>query len=417
MTEQDKQKAMQLVRYSLPSTHATEGGTMTDAPLAADLDPVDVFIGPDLTSTTVFVVDQVKEDGITYDESKAVIGCGSKEQAKQLYLSNYPQGWICGPIQEFTTDEFKRWLGNPAHTRVRAARTTVNEDWRPFRTRRHTIGAIDEHGDRLYGKEADRALSGQADETTELPEHLKGLRIPPAWTDVRVNYDPTAARVATGVDAKGRKQTIYSDSHNAKVAAAKFERISKLQREFPAIYRRIKRDVDKGNEAAAAMLLIALTGIRPGSDADTGADKKAYGATTLLGKHVVEQDGKLRLQFDSKKGGFTDIPIDDKRLLSMLRERAIGDDDRLFRVSAASLRRYVRTLGDGSFLVKDFRTRLGTKIAADHVATTTCCADDKEYKRRVKEVATKVSQQLANTPTVALQAYINPTVFSKWRPA
>jgi DNA topoisomerase IB len=39
----------------------------------------------------------------------------------------------------------------------------------------------------------------------------------------------------------------------------------------------------------------------------------------------------------------------------------------------------------------------------------------KEYKKMVKDVATIVSKQLGNTPTVALQSYIHPAVFAEWR--
>jgi len=41
--------------------------------------------------------------------------------------------------------------------------------------------------------------------------------------------------------------------------------------------------------------------------------------------------------------------------------------------------------------------------------------NEKEYKKKVKEVAKQVSAKLGNTPTVALQSYISPVVFAEWK--
>ncbi len=59
---------------------------------------------------------------------------------------------------------------------------------------------------------------------SKVPEHLKKLRIPPAWKDVRVNPNEDAALVATGLDEKGRRQAIYSASHGREAAASSSRR-------------------------------------------------------------------------------------------------------------------------------------------------------------------------------------------------
>jgi DNA topoisomerase IB len=40
-----------------------------------------------------------------------------------------------------------------------------------------------------------------------------------------------------------------------------------------------------------------------------------------------------------------------------------------------------------------------------------------EYRKAVMEVAKKVSSVLGNTPVIALQSYINPSVFGAWKAA
>lgn len=82
-----------------------------------DGDHVDVYLGPNLRSELVFVIDQVTESGKRFDEHKAILGCVSKAQAKRLYLANYQPGWKCGPITAMTIEQFKTWLAKGDTTR------------------------------------------------------------------------------------------------------------------------------------------------------------------------------------------------------------------------------------------------------------------------------------------------------------
>ncbi|WP_062359733.1 defense against restriction DarA-related protein [Vreelandella aquamarina] len=80
----------------------------------ADGDEVDVFIGPDLESERVFVINQVGKDG-ELDEHKVMLGFATKEAAEQGYLSSYRAGWDgLGSTQEMSVDELKAWLPSAA---------------------------------------------------------------------------------------------------------------------------------------------------------------------------------------------------------------------------------------------------------------------------------------------------------------
>jgi DNA topoisomerase-1 len=172
-------------------------------------------------------------------------------------------------------------------------------------------------------------------------------------------------------------------------------------------------------DAASVSSLIMATGLRPGSTRDTKAETQAFGATTLEGRHVVVSGTNVRLKFTGKKGVPIDIPVNNPMVAALLRERkeSAGDSGRLFNVSDSQLRGYAKTLDGGSFKPKDFRTHKGTSLAANLVSRGSVPKSEKEYKSRVREVAKSVAAALGNTPAVALQSYIDPTVFSKWRPA
>lgn len=75
-----------------------------------DGDHIDVFLGPDMSSDMVYVVDQVNTDG-SFDEHKVMMGFPSLEDARSAYLSNYEEGWQgLGNITGVTLDEFKKWI-------------------------------------------------------------------------------------------------------------------------------------------------------------------------------------------------------------------------------------------------------------------------------------------------------------------
>ena len=259
----------------------------------------------------------------------------------------------------------------------------------------------------------------------EVPEHAKGI-IPPAYREAHINPDPTADVQGVGTDSQGRTKRFYSQAFEERQAAQKFERVESLRRERDQVFAQTDSDLTNADPAvrenASALKLIQTTGIRPGSETDTKAKVQAYGATTLEGRHVViDQDGGVRLQFVGKEGKNLDIPVDDKRTADLLRERAIqaGPTGKLFATDDAAVRDYAHSrLDKGRFKPKDFRTLKGTEEASALVNQEPARASSmKDYKRRVMAVAKRVAEKLGNTPAIALQRYISPSVFAAWKPA
>jgi uncharacterized protein len=254
-----------------------------------------------------------------------------------------------------------------------------------------------------------------------LPEHIVKMGIPPAWTDVTYSPDPDANLLVTGRDAKGRRQSLYSAKFAASQAAAKFQRVAALSREFDAVAaandRNRQSDSEKQREAADCFHLILAMGVRPGSEDDTGADKQAYGATTLKGEHVVQEDGKTYLRFTGKKGVALNLLVPDDDTAEMLTDRAAeaGPEGQLFpSISDRSLQAYVKSFGDGGFKPKDARTLLGTTTAIAEIKKMPKPVGEAAVKKAKMEVAKIVSAKLGNTPAMALKAYINPDVFADW---
>lgn len=245
-------------------------------------------------------------------------------------------------------------------------------------------------------------------------EDRKRLSIPPAWREVQIDRSPGARLLAVGVDNKGREQRIYSALHHEQQAAAKFARIGALHERLPAIDRRIAADAARDDTALSA-LLIRRMGLRPGSDAFTGAAKKAYGATNLKVSHIEIDGDKIYARFTGKKGVALDLQAEDPELAKLLKGRQAGKgaEDRLLDTDERKLRDYMKKAAPG-VKPKDFRTYLGTSEAKRLVDTMPVPKNAKEYKAQRREVGTGVSRTLGNTPSVALESYISPAVFGPW---
>lgn len=79
---------------------------------AIDGDAIDVFVGKNLKSDKIFVVDQVNNKG-EFDESKVMLGFDTAKEAKEGYLSCYSKDWKgFKEITEVDIETFRKWLYN-----------------------------------------------------------------------------------------------------------------------------------------------------------------------------------------------------------------------------------------------------------------------------------------------------------------
>jgi hypothetical protein len=82
--------------------------------IGADGDHVDVFLGPNKHSRSVFVVNQraAHIDARKFDEHKCMLGFDSKDDAKDAYLKHFDRPAFFGSMTEMTIERFKTWLGD-----------------------------------------------------------------------------------------------------------------------------------------------------------------------------------------------------------------------------------------------------------------------------------------------------------------
>ncbi|WP_236322183.1 LPD38 domain-containing protein [Aeromonas veronii] len=150
----------------------------------ADGDQVDVFIGDQRASNTVYVVDQVDPKTGQFDEHKAMMGFADEQSAREGYLANYEPGWQgVGAIKAMPVEEFKDWLSKGDTTKPAVVE------------KGHTPDKIHDFGEKIGGARKDTWAAYRDTLEGESAEQIKALPLSKAWPTP--DYDKL---VASGVD-------------------------------------------------------------------------------------------------------------------------------------------------------------------------------------------------------------------------
>ena len=134
---------------------------------------------------------------------------------------------------------------------------------------------------------------------------IEALAIPPAWKDVWISPRATAKLQATGFDAAGRKQYLYSADYRAQQERAKYDKLIRFGDALPTLRKAMSLHFDEEEFArervsAIALRLIELGWFRVGSE--RYVRDGTYGVTTLLRRHVEVRGRRVCLSFPAKNG-------------------------------------------------------------------------------------------------------------------
>jgi DNA topoisomerase IB len=262
-------------------------------------------------------------------------------------------------------------------------------------------------------------------------ERIRSLAIPPAWEDVWICPDPDGHIQATGVDAKGRRQYRYHDEWRAARDREKHDRMLRFAKRLPELRARAQADLaldglPRARVLAAAVRLLELGFFRIGGEA-YAEENDTYGLATLRKGHVRVRGERLVFDYDAKSGQrrVCEVADPDVRevVVALRRRRASAEEEllaykddagRWVDVRSQDINDYIQAAIGDEFSAKDFRTWVGTVLAAAGLAAQD--PDDSETSRRraVASVVRDVADHLGNTPAVARSAYIDPRVVERF---
>jgi DNA topoisomerase-1 len=259
-------------------------------------------------------------------------------------------------------------------------------------------------------------------------DRLNKIALPPAYTDAWYCPSDCGHILATGIDAKGRKQYRYNPEFRTRQEAEKFDGCGSFGRLLPKVRKRVaadlaRRDLSRERAIASVVRLLDLGAIRVGNES-YAKENKSFGATTLRMKHAQVRGEKLKLRFKAKSGVLREATISDRQLARFVRRMQDLPGQNLFQyvdsagdahpVGSAEVNAYLaETMGE-RFTAKNFRTWHASVLAFRLLA-------EAERPLNLKELAIQVSEHLGNTPALARKSYIHPAVIAlvdrqqKWR--
>jgi DNA topoisomerase I len=262
-------------------------------------------------------------------------------------------------------------------------------------------------------------------------DRIASLAVPPAWTDVWICSDPNGHIQATGLDAKGRRQYRYHQDWQADRTREKHDRILRFAQRLPALRAQVDRDLRRDGMPrervlACAVRLLELGFFRVGGEGYASANG-SYGLATLQKRHVRIQGEVVHFDYDAKSGQHRRCQVVDpevREVLLTLRRRRTppeaellahrGDDGRWVDVRSEDINAYVKEHLGSEFTAKDFRTWVGTVLAAVTLAIDDDADTDSRQRRAVRQATADVAAHLGNTPAVARSAYIDPRVVERY---
>jgi DNA topoisomerase-1 len=257
-------------------------------------------------------------------------------------------------------------------------------------------------------------------------DRIAGLRVPPAWRDVRIAPSVRRSIQAWGFDARGRKQYRYHDNAVATRELRKYHRVRQLAKALPRVRRMLRaqshhRDLTRDTSSAIALRLISESLFRPGSE-KYARENRSYGITTLRKRHVRVARGRAVFEYVGKSSQKQRQLVTNPELLRLIARMRRTPGERLFRyrsagrwydLDAVSLIGYLRE-HIGPFSVKDFRTWGGTLRAATVLAEIGPAKSLTEAKRNVALAMRIVSSELGNTPAICRSSYVHPMVVARY---
>ncbi|AWC25154.1 DNA topoisomerase type I [Aminobacter sp. MSH1] len=270
---------------------------------------------------------------------------------------------------------------------------------------------------------ADGRTAGRAD-----LERIRGLAIPPAWTDVWICADALGHIQATGRDQRGRKQYRYHPRWTERRDEAKFSRLGDFARTLPRLRRKVnadlgKRKLSREKVVAAIVWLLDNTMIRVGSP-QYARENGSFGLTTLRGRHVDVSGSTLRFAFKGKSGKQWRLQLVDRRMAGLVRRiqelpgqhlfQYIDDNGERSRVTSDDVNDYIRAACGPDFSSKDFRTWGGTVRALALFGDLELPDGLPARQRLCNQVIDEVASRLGNTRTVCRKGYIHPAILERW---
>jgi DNA topoisomerase-1 len=271
-------------------------------------------------------------------------------------------------------------------------------------------------------------LEGKPVRDEETLRRIRSLVIPPAWTEVWICANPQGHIHAAGRDERGRKQYRYHPRWRATRDEAKYDRMIAFGQALGTIREKAEEHLalpglPREKVLATVVRLLESTAIRVGNE-EYARHNGSFGLTTMRDRHVRVDGPTLRFQFRGKSGIRHAIDLQDRRLAKVVRSsqelpgqelfQYVDDEGQRHAIDSGDVNDYLREITGREFTAKDFRTWLGTVLAAMAFQEFEAFDSEAQAKKNIVCAIESVAERLGNTPTVCRECYVHPAVLETY---
>ena len=257
---------------------------------------------------------------------------------------------------------------------------------------------------------ADGAAIADPDEVARLDR----IALPPAYREARFCADPDGHLQAVGCDARGRRQYRYHLDFRAGQEAEKFDRCRDFGLALPRLRRRLEQAMSappasRDAVMAAVVQILDSAFLRIGNETYAKANR-SFGVTTLRNRHAKVRRGVVQLDYRGKSGVERSVRLTGRRLLRIVRRcqdlpgqhlfQYRDDDGAVRRVTSTDVNAWLRDELEAGFTAKHFRTWHASVLAFAAL----------REGAGMKDMLSRVSEALGNTPAVARKSYVHPSL-------
>ena len=258
-------------------------------------------------------------------------------------------------------------------------------------------------------------------------DRLNAVGMPPAYERCWFCPKPNGHILATGYDARGRKQYRYNPDFRNRQDAAKFERLADFGRALPKLRKRVEEDLAgkptvRDTVLAAVVRLIDETRMRIGNE-EYAKENKSFGATTLRNRHARVTRGQLRISYSGKHGVKRTVTLTDRNLIRIAKRTQdlpgqnlfeyVNEEGDICPATSGDVNNYIKEAMGDEFTAKDFRTWGASTIAFEEMIRRV----RKHGKVKLKSVIEPVAEALGNTAAISRKSYVHPALIEATKDA
>jgi len=257
-------------------------------------------------------------------------------------------------------------------------------------------------------------------------DRIKSLKIPPAYTNVKISSKSSSKIQAIGIDTKKRKQYVYHTNHTKKQSKIKFndlivfgKKIIRIRKDINNnIYKCFKNNNLLKNKDCVISIILYLI---DNCNFRVGCEKykklyNTYGVTTLNKSHFKFNKKSVYINFVGKKGIINKTKINNSNMCTILKILChsnkeflfyyTDDNENTYRITEKHINLFLKKYHK-NLTVKMFRTWNSNYILLKELLNYDIPNTEKEAKKNIVLSIKKAAYKLHHSTNVSKKSYVN----------